>query len=133
MKFSAKWKWHWVVIALLTGFGLGLLAGKTFMKPSFGPPHSETEKQRMFERFSKKIGLTEEQKPLVKAVFEAKKPGMKALHDEMRAKMDAMREETHAEIKRFLTPEQQRRLEEHHAAMKKRFERRGPGAPPGED
>lgn len=56
------------------------------------------------ERLSKELGLNDEQKTKVTAIFEAQKEKFKALHDEMDASLKAV-----------LTPEQMAKFEAHKA------------------
>ena len=74
---------------------------------------------------SEKLGLTEEQKEKLKAIFEKNQPKIKevctdtALSDEdKRAKMMELRKAEMEEIRTLLTPEQQEKMKEMRAAAK---------------
>ncbi|MBI4388105.1 MAG: hypothetical protein HY582_03595 [Candidatus Omnitrophica bacterium] len=122
MKVAWKPSWHWVVIFLLIGFALGTIFGERYAKESFHRHWKKGDaKQHMLERFSKKLDLTAEQREKVATVFEAKHPEMLALQEEVKPKFDALRNSTQAEIRKLLSPEQQKKLDEMNA---KREERR---------
>lgn len=82
--------------------------------PAFAMPMSG---DRMVEKLTKKLDLTEEQQQQVKTIFDNKKPEMEALWKQM----EALKQSTSTEIKSVLTPEQASEFE---AMEEKREERR---------
>lgn len=77
------------------------------------------------KEMSEKLGLTEEQKEKVKAIFEKNLPKMKELRadaalspEDKRVKMGEIRKSEGAEIRALLTPEQQAKMKEMRAAAK---------------
>ena len=74
---------------------------------------------------SEKLGLTEDQKEKVKAIFEKNMPKLKELRadtalsqEDKRAKMMEIRKAEAQEIRALLTPEQQEKMKEMRAAAK---------------
>jgi Spy/CpxP family protein refolding chaperone len=130
-------KWHGVVVAFLIGFALGVIFIQRCGPHGFPPPEEhrgfphrgEKEmKDRMVEHLSRELGLSAQQKQQVGAIFEAKRPKMMTLHEEMRPKFEALRNATRDEIKKILTPEQQKKADVMEAEMEKR--RGEPNGPP---
>ncbi len=128
MKMPWKMSWHYVVIALLIGVIVGMGVNR-FEAQEFYPrtKHSGKMKERMIERLSSKLDLSAEQKTKVMAIFEAQKPKMMALEKEMHPKFEALRTETDQEIKKVLTPEQQKKFDQVKAKMEARWKNRHGG------
>ena len=115
---------HKIVIALLIGLIVGALAGSWYVKENFTPHWNGRGgdfKRHMLEHFSSELSLTPEQKEEVGAIFEKNRPQMMALQAEMRPKFEALRNLTHEEIRKILTPEQQKKFDVMSARFEKRF------------
>ncbi len=125
-----KLQWNQITAAFIGGLLVGTMAGGS---PFF---HNLTRKwdnqppqERMLKRFAKRLSLTDEQKVQVASVMEQKRAKMDALFKEMKPKFEQVRTETSGEIRKFLTPEQQKKFEVMEAEMAKRFDKRFPPRP----
>lgn len=113
---------HWAVIALFIGFALGMLTERWYAGENFRPPIMDAKgRARMLERFSRELHLNADQKNRVRAIFEKKRPEFMAIHEEMHEKMLTLRNSAQAEIRQFLTPEQQKRLDGLNEKMDARY------------
>lgn len=124
MKVSLKNGWHQIFISLLIGFALGSVFGRWYAKESF-PAHRKGDmRQHMLERFSRDLHLSADQKQQVAVIFEAKHPQMLALQAQMHPKFEALRISTQEEIRKILTPDQQKKLDTMNAKMEKHRQER---------
>ncbi len=121
-------KWHPVIITFLIGLALGAVFNQWASRECFAPRwekrafhHREKGdmKDRMLKHMSRELHLSAEQEQQVSAIFEAKQPEMAALHSEMRSKFEALRNAARAEIRKVLTPEQQKKADQMEAEMEK--------------
>ena len=129
-----KLAWKQVAIAVVLGGCLG------FVGACWGLPRLLHHRwgggqfqQRLLDRFSSKLQLRPEQRNQVAAILEAKRKKIDALRAEMRPQFEELRTSTSTEIRRLLTPEQQKRFDVMEAkldARVKRFRDRwvGPGS-----
>ena len=104
-------------LALLTS-SIGAFAEDEKPKPPRGPGDR-------LKDMSEKLGLTDDQKEKLKAIFEKNMPKMKELRgdtalsqEDKRAKMQEIRQSEAEEIRALLTPEQQAKMKEMRAAAK---------------
>ena len=124
---SLKINWNQIFISLIIGLALGTAFGQWRSRENFhhrwkkGP---EAMRQHMVEKFSKELHLNSEQKKQVAAIFEAKHPQMVELQKEMKPKLDALRNSTQAEVRKILTPEQEKKLDALNAKMDERWQKR---------
>ena len=125
MEINWKIHWHQVVISVLIGFALGTVFGQRHGEESWRAHWKKgSKRQEMVERFSKELHLSADQKNQVAAIFEAKHPQMEILRDEMKPKFEALRASTQAEIRKLLTPEQEKKFDEMNAKMEERWKER---------
>lgn len=80
-----------------------------------GPMHGG-HADRMLDKMTEKLELTDGQRAQVEQIFEQQRPKMEAIHEQMKA----LREETDTQIKGVLTPEQ---LTQYEKMQKKRQEK----------
>ena len=123
---SWKMSWNQIIISLLIGFSAGMILGHWQTKENF---HSHWKKgqsmqHHMVEKFGKELHLTPDQKKQVAAIFEAKRPQMQALQAEMKPKFDTLRNSTQAEIRKILTPDQEKKLDAMNTRMEERWKER---------
>ncbi len=114
--------WHYIVIALLIGFGSGILFDQS--GHFFGPRGKRWDKEHMMKKFNSRLHLNPEQQQKVSAIFEAQHPKMMALHEETRPKFEVLRNEVDAEIRKLLTPEQAEELTKMSMEMESRRKNR---------
>ena len=94
--------------SLTLGAGAGWWAGRDLFPRRWS---WEQRYQRMWERFSSQLKLTAEQRDQVKVLLEAKRQKMSALRVETRPRYEEIRRSTQAEIRRMLSPEQQKKFD----------------------
>ncbi|OGR60197.1 MAG: hypothetical protein A2X36_03470 [Elusimicrobia bacterium GWA2_69_24] len=81
----------------------------------------------MVEKFSRELKLDAAQKDAVRAVLESRRESMRAFKKETGARFDEIRLSMDSEIKKVLTPEQQKAFDAMHermAARRRRAEER---------
>jgi len=122
-----SFKWNQIAGAFLVGLLVGVLAGgSAFVRNIDRHFDKKSPQEHMLKQFARKLDLTDEQKNQVKIVFEQKWSKMDAIFAEMKPKFDQVRTETNDEIRKFLNPDQQKKLAEMEAKKSKR-PRRYPG------
>jgi len=91
----------------------------------------------ILDEMSKRLNLTAAQKAKIKPVLEDQRNKMKALYNDRSTpnnqkmeKLRAMQTSYQARVKKILTPEQQKKMDQWQAEMRSRFQR-GPGGAPG--
>jgi Spy/CpxP family protein refolding chaperone len=120
-------QWNQITAALIIGVGLGAIAGNSpyihdaVRKLDNRPPHV-----RMLERFAKRLDLTAEQKSQVSTIMEQKRARMNAVFNDMKPQFAQVRTETSDEIRKILTPEQQKKFAVMESKMSERFNKRFP-------
>ncbi|HEX2451830.1 MAG TPA: hypothetical protein VHJ69_11835 [Gemmatimonadales bacterium] len=103
-----------------------LLLPRMFRGPGFGhdprtgPPH---HMDRMRDRFSRELGLSEEQQAKVDSIMSRQMLRMDSIRDEVQPRMDSSFAQARRAIDSVLTPEQRKKA----AALRRRM----PGPPPG--
>src|SRR5436190_764331 len=101
--------WRQIFIAFLIGVVAGLLVaskcpvGRHGFPPRGGGP-------QMFERFSRELMLTPDQKKKMAAILEDQREKFKFIHEEMRPRLEQMKKEAKLEIEAILTPEQREKF-----------------------
>ena len=128
----SKRVWNQIAIALLLGGCAGFVVAKSCTPRLF---HHRVDgahfQQRLLDRFSSKLHLTPEQRSQVATILEAKRKKIDALRAEIRPRFEEIRTSTSADIRRLLTPEQQKNFEIMQTewdARKKRFRDRWMGS-----
>lgn len=125
-------KWNQIALAAAAGFLLGALSAGFYLVHRFHglPPFGGGNPVEMFSR---KLGLTEEQKAKVSAVFEKYQPEIEKVMRARTPEMEALRKRVRAELLPILTPQQaetMRMLEEkiklRHKNSPCRFNKPGP-------
>ncbi|MFA5975927.1 MAG: hypothetical protein WC859_07135 [Elusimicrobiota bacterium] len=81
----------------------------------------------MFERFSRDIGLREDQKAGIKVIIDSSHQRMDVLMKEVGPKFKEIRTTTDAEIRKQLDTKQQQKFDE----LTKRYRNQPPHGPPG--
>lgn len=100
-------------LACLLTFALGTGAGWWAGRELFPRRVDRQQRyQQMLERFGTQLNLTPEQKEQVKVLFEAKRQKMKALREETRPRYDEIRRAAKEDIRKLLTPEQQKKFDQ---------------------
>jgi Spy/CpxP family protein refolding chaperone len=95
-----------LLIAALT------FAGFSFAQPPPGGPHHDGFGHRNpLEEMSESLNLTSEQKAKVQPIIDQAKPQLKAIHEEAMTKARSVMDASVAQIRPFLTPEQQTKLD----------------------
>jgi len=111
-----------VIISLIVGIALGITIGHPLHRKPFHHHRGKGPmQQHMIDRFSKELNLSAGQKQQVAAIFETTRPKMDALQAEVRPKFEALRKETQSEIKKILTPDQQKKMDAIESRMKERM------------
>ena len=119
-----KLAWKQVTLAFVIGTGMGAAATWAYAPRMFHPHWGSVQfQQHMLEQFSSKLRLTPDQRQHVAAILEAKREKMDALRAEIRPRFEALRTSTSAEIRQFLTPEQQTRFDVMESEWKTKRER----------
>jgi Spy/CpxP family protein refolding chaperone len=124
-------RWSQVVISFL--LGCIVTAAVFHSRQRFWNPDPKGRYERMLERFSRELNLSDEQKPRVAAVFEEKRKKIEAIRTEVGPRFEEVRRNASEEIRRILTPEQQVKFEEmerKHAEMRSRWHEHGYGPSP---
>lgn len=122
---TSKYK-IWIIFSLLAVFALGIAAGILGEKSlkQRRPPRSERSSDGFpaFMRMAEEIGLTEEQKQELQAIFRKNEERLKEYNKNVRSQLAEIREKLKNEIDSVLTPEQKKKLDE--LIQKYRQERR---------
>ena len=123
MSLTPAWKPLAVsfIVVMLAGAALGI-GGLKYCFPRGW--HGEGRYTRMLERFSSKLDLTPEQKAQVAALLEAKRQKIKSLRSEIRPKFEEIRHSTRDEIRKLLTPEQEKKFQSLERRWESRWEKR---------
>ena len=125
-----KLAWTQIILSLILGFALGITFdalrcncncpcacfGMKHFKAGFPYKHKDF-KCHMIQKLTRELNLTQEQKTKVAEVFKAKQGEMLKIKEEIRPRFEALRQSTNSEIKKFLTPEQQKKLDALDARM----------------
>lgn len=117
-----KLAWIQILLSLIIGFALGLTFDRWNICNCHCPclikhfQHGNLQ-CKMIERLNSELQLTSEQKAKVAEIFKAKRGEMQKIKAEIRPKFEALRKSTNAEMKKFLTSEQQKKLDALDAKM----------------
>jgi Spy/CpxP family protein refolding chaperone len=91
--------------------GLGLLfspmAGHTQQKDA-----GSADSKKGFDRMSKELGLSADQRPKVEAIFETERNKVEAIFNDERQKLQMVQQDTRASLEGVLTPEQMNKLDQ---------------------
>jgi len=108
-------QWKQVTVALITGLLLGAFVVAGVLR-FHGHDFSL---RRQVQHFSRQLDLTPEQRDQLTVILENKREKLHDLNREIRPRFQEIRESTREEIRKILTPEQQKKFES------MRAERRG--------
>ena len=119
--------WRQIAVAMVIGFLLG--GGFTSWQARQHLPYwmqysSAEKKERMLQRFSEQLKLTDTQRAEVKKILDSTHEQTEALRAEVRPKFQTIRSEMSRGIRALLTDEQRKRfeaIEAEWAAHKKRW------------
>lgn len=103
-------EWKQVIISLLIGIVIGASLGWW----GFQHPHYWMGKDRysyMLERFSSRLDLTPEQKKVIGDILEENRQKIMSLRTEIRPRFEEIRRSTSEDIRRQLTPGQQKKFD----------------------
>ena len=104
--------WKQITMALVIGF---LLGGGLSLWQDHRPPwmsySSEEKKERMLQRFSSELKLTDPQRAEVKKILDSAQEQTETFRAEVRPKFQAIRNEMSRSIRTLLTDEQRKRFE----------------------
>jgi Spy/CpxP family protein refolding chaperone len=110
---------------LIAAFVGGLLTGVLAERTLLGPPVAEAAtgvaaprpgSAEDRERLARELGLTSEQQAQIDAILDEQQTQIRSIMRETRPRTRAVLRETRSRIEEVLTPEQQARFEELHAA-----------------
>lgn len=105
-------RWRQITAAFLSGCLAGGLIGARLQRSAFhkfwqqGP-----QTGRLLKKFTRDLGLDANQQESVKTLLEKHREKVLALHKETSAKFDQVRLEMRGEIRKLLSPEQQKKLD----------------------
>ena len=122
-----------IAIALVVGGCVGFVVARSAASWKVHHHHDGARfQQRLLDRFSSKLELSQEQRTRVAAILDAKRQKVETLRSEIRPRFEEIRAATSAEIRQLLNPKQQQTfdiLQAKWAARKRRFHDRwaGPG------
>ena len=111
-----------VALVFLLGAGVGTLATAVYLKhthPLFRRD-AATRAAYVMKKLSAALELTDEQKAVIRPLVEKRQAEVHAVFRTHRARLKRLLEEGVSEMKRDLTPEQQRTLDEMVTAYKKK-------------
>jgi hypothetical protein len=124
----------WLVLTLLVAFAAGLLGG-IFSERYFFHPRAHARARRNaqkppdLEEMAKDLGLSLDQKEMIKQIFERNDVKFKDLRAEMHKRLSDIRSEIKDQIDAVLTPEQKQKLDsiiaQHQSKDKKESEKKG--------
>jgi Spy/CpxP family protein refolding chaperone len=118
-----KIAWAQVGAAVALGAVLGAAAAPGLMFRAWERGRAE---ERMLDRFSRELRLSDEQRGQVAAILESKRQRIDALRAEIRPKFQDIHASASAEIRAILTPDQQPAfdaIEARHNAQRERWRR----------
>jgi len=116
-----NWK---IAAALVVGLIVGYASSTICSRHRHSRWGSEKSYERILERFNSKLNLTPEQKSQVSAILQTSREKIKALQTDIHPKFEEIRNSTNAEIRKILTPDQQKKFDEMQAAWKAKWEKR---------
>ena len=116
-----RWK---LIVGITLVFALGLVAGslgtglyfKHWVYPYKVKGDPKTRKTFVVEKLTRKLGLTENQKTRFEEIFDEVEKKRRGLHSELRK----IRAESMSLMKKELTPDQQKKLDQLHQAFELR-------------
>ncbi len=126
-----KMNWNHTTIALLLGFLMGLLLAPVLRRPPHGgPPWRHGPPHGMMDRFADDLDLTPAQRDQVAKVFESNRGKIDQAFSLVRPQLREIREDTHQQIRKLLTPAQQKKFDAQEAEMEKHAPPDGGPFPP---
>ena len=105
--------WKKIAVTFIVGLIVGMAIGRWTVRHGWHRFESREKRfERKFQRFSKKLDLSEDQKVKVKKLFKQKHKKMKALHEETKPQFQTIRDNVHSEIRLMLKPDQQKTFDQ---------------------
>ena len=135
----------WFSLFVLAIFAIGMASG-LLLGRRMGPPPREGRPPiaglgrpgapgpppgRLVDRLERDLQLTPEQRAQVEAIFEARRPRLEEVQREVMARADQEQRALQADIRRVLTPDQQRRFDRWLADAPRGRSSRARGGQPG--
>lgn len=120
-----------ILVAFALGAVVGMVVSRSLSRDFHHHWGDGQFQARMLQRFSAKLKLTPEQRAQVAKIFEEKRQKIEALRAEVRPKFEDIRTATSAEIRRLLSPDQQKQFDAMEAewnARRQKFHDRWMGA-----
>ncbi len=117
------WLWTLLVVALVVGFGAGLLAERAILSHSrrgFLTMDYGQHKQMVLKLLSKELRLTPEQSDEIEEIWERNRDRVQSMQKEIRERIMEIRLDVRKEILALLTEEQRER----YMKLMERFEKR---------
>ena len=127
MDNNTRSKWQ-LRIAITLVFLLGFVAGALALNLYRGWAHRGLRGDR-FEQLSRRLQLSDEQKPKVKQIFGDSRDQLSALRKESEPRVNEIRQQTDQRLKEVLTAEQWQRFEQMRNDMRSRRGRDERGMP----
>lgn len=123
-------KFNQIAVAFLIGLLIGALAGPFIIRHGFHRNwNRDYRRTHLLKKISSRLNLSPDQEAYVAKIFDANRPKVDAIFTEMRTQLDAVRKETGDEIKKQLSPEQQKKYDDLDAEMQARMKRHFPPPP----
>jgi len=117
-----KMSWGNVLLILCLGVFLGGTAGVLAMRyfhPMMHRGHSDYYRNRLMNE----LRLNPDQQPAVEAALQRNREKLDKIFAEDRKEIEEVRRQTQEDIRKLLTPEQQRRFDQLQVKMKDHFDR----------
>ena len=112
-------------VALVLGFGLGVVAGEWHARQQWADRWTSKDRQaKKLEMFSRRLHMTPEQKAAVEKFLESKHEQLMALRSEMRPQFQRIRQDTSRQIRVLLTPEQAKEFDKIESEFEERRRQR---------
>ena len=121
------------LLFLLAAFVAGIALGYTADRVMSQGRHGRGDRPSR-ERMARELNLTDAQRAQFDSIMNARRTQMRVLFDPIRPQMDSLQkvaksigDSTHEQLKRILTPEQAKKLDDMREAMRKRAAERSRG------
>lgn len=126
LNFRSK-QWLAGIVLLLCGFILGVLTAPFFMKnvfhlPDFPPPHPHEIAEKIMERLTDDLNLTDTQAEQIRPSIVRSAKEVNKLRQSIEPEIRAILDKEMALIDQYLTPEQQKLHQDHIKDFRKRHE-----------
>ena len=138
MSSDLKWKFGLAFLLVFVAGGMtGVFFGVHLLRHHvmLGPPHSGDVPDRMREHMRRTLGLTAEQEKKIAPIVEATSAKLETIRVETAERVRTVMEDSKKEVAPFLTPEQQKKLDQLESEHRKMMMHHGffPPPPPPKD